>query len=108
MAAPRDQIASIVPGIFTSSRQDEGQPRDIAQSVMIDALAVVLMGLVFGITLGITSVRFIEALLFDVKATDLGVLALPAATIFAVALLAALPAVVRAVRIDPVTILGSE
>jgi putative ABC transport system permease protein len=84
------------------------QPRNIAQRVMIDALAVVLMGLVFGITLGITSVRFIEALLFDVKAMDLGVLALPAATIFAVALLAALPAVVRAVRIDPVTILGSE
>jgi predicted permease len=84
------------------------QPRDIAQSVVIDALAVMLMGSLFGIILGFASVRFIEALLFDVKATDLGVLALPAATIFAVALLAALPAVVRAVRTDPVKMLRSE
>jgi putative ABC transport system permease protein len=84
------------------------QPRDIAQSVVIDALALVLMGSLFGITLGVTSVRFIGALLFDVKATDLGVLALPAVAMFAVALLAALPAVVRAVRIDPVRMLRSE
>src|SRR5260370_35406697 len=84
------------------------QPRDIAQSVVIDALAVVLMGSLFGIILGIASVRFIEALLFDVKATALGVLALPAAAIFAVALLAALPAVVRAVRTDPVRMLRAE
>jgi putative ABC transport system permease protein len=84
------------------------QPRDIAQSVMFDALAVVLMGSLLGITLGVTSARFIEALLFDVKATDLSVLALPTAAIFAVALLAALPAVVRAVRIDPARMLRSE
>jgi putative ABC transport system permease protein len=53
-------------------------------------------------------VRFIESLLFEVKATDLGVLTLPAAIVFAVALLAALPAVIRAVRIDPATMLRSE
>ena len=54
------------------------------------------------------SVRFIESLLFEVKATDVGALALPTVTILAVALLAALPAVIRAVRIDPVTMLRSE
>jgi putative ABC transport system permease protein len=53
-------------------------------------------------------VRFIEALLFDVKVTDFGVLALPTAAILAVALLAALPAVVRAVRTDPARMLRSE
>jgi putative ABC transport system permease protein len=84
------------------------QPREIAQNVMIDALAVVLMGVALGMTIGIMSVRFIEALLFGVKGTDMGVLALPAAAIFAVALLAALPAVVRAVRTDPVSMLRSE
>jgi predicted permease len=84
------------------------QPRDIGQSVVIDALAVVVIGLLFGIALGIGSARFIEALLFDVKATDLGVLASPAAAIFAVALVAVMPVVVRAVRIDPVKMLRSE
>ncbi len=84
------------------------QPREIAQSVIIGALAVVLMGSLFGIILGIACVRFIATLLFDVKATALGVLAFPAVAIFGVALLAALPAVVRAVRTDPVRMLRSE
>jgi ABC-type lipoprotein release transport system permease subunit len=38
----------------------------------------------------------------------LRILAWPAVAIFGVALLAALPAVIRAVRIDPVTMLRSE
>jgi len=46
--------------------------------------------------------------LFQVKATDVGVLALPALTILGAALLAALPAVIHAVRIDPVRMLRSD
>ncbi len=84
------------------------QASDIAWRVIVDVLAVVFTGSLFGIVLGIASVRFIATLLFEVKATDLGVLALPTVTILAVALLAALPAVIRAVRIDPVTMLRSE
>jgi len=80
----------------------------IAQTVIADMFAVVLAGALLGILLGSVSVRFIESLLFEVKATDLGVLTLPAAIVFAVALLAALPAVIRAVRIDPATMLRSE
>jgi putative ABC transport system permease protein len=68
----------------------------------------VLAGSLIGIILGFVSARFIESLLFAVKATDVGVLALPTATIFAVALLAALPPIVRAVRIDPATMLRLE
>jgi hypothetical protein len=48
--------------------------------------AVVLAGAFLGIMLGSALVRFIESLLFDVKATDLGVLALPVVIISAVAL----------------------
>jgi Mg/Co/Ni transporter MgtE len=70
--------------------------------------ALVLAGSSIGIILGLVSARFIETLLFEVKATDVGVLGLPTATIFAVALLAALPAIVRAVRIDPATMLRLE
>jgi putative ABC transport system permease protein len=84
------------------------QATDIARRLIMGALAVVLAGSILGIILGIASVRFIESLLFEVKATDVGALALPTVTILAVALLAVLPAVVRAVRIDPVTMLRSE
>ena len=84
------------------------QATEIARRVIMDALGVVLAGSICGIILGIASVRFIESLLFEVKATDVGALALPTLTILAVTLLAALPAVIRAVRIDPVTMLRSE
>jgi predicted permease len=80
----------------------------IARGLVFRLFALVLTGSLIGILLGSASVRFIESLLFDVKATDVGVLAWPMATIFAVALLAALPAVVRAVRIDPATMLRLE
>jgi putative ABC transport system permease protein len=84
------------------------KPAAIAQGLILHLFALVLAGSLIGIILGFGSVRFIEALLFEVKATDVGVLALPTVTIFAVAMLAALPAIVRAVRIDPATMLRLE
>jgi predicted permease len=84
------------------------QTGDIAREVTIGTLAVVLAGSFCGILLGISSARFIESLLFEVKATDPWILALPAAGILGVALLAALPPVMRAVRTDPVAMLRSE
>jgi len=47
-------------------------------------------------------------LLYSVKATDPTMLALPALTIFAAALLAALPPVIHAVRIDPALTLRGD
>jgi putative ABC transport system permease protein len=84
------------------------QAGDIARRVTADIFAMVLTGSFVGVVLGIVSVRYIETLLYGVKATDLGILALPTVIIFAVALLAALPAVVRAIRIDPVAMLRPE
>ena len=84
------------------------QATDIARRLSMAALAVVLAGSILGIILGIASVRFIESLLFQVTAKVVGALALPTVTILAVALLAALPATIRAVWIDPVTMLRSE
>lgn len=80
----------------------------IAQGLVLHLFALVLAGSLIGIILGFLSARFIETLLFEVKATDVGVLALPTVTIFAVVLLAALPAIIRAVRIDPATMLRLE
>jgi predicted permease len=81
---------------------------DIARRVIVRTLAMVAAGALAGIALGTVSVRYIQSLLFQVKATDWAILVLPAATLFAVALLASLPAVIRALRIDPVTMLRSE
>lgn len=80
----------------------------IAQGLILHLLALVLAGSLIGIILGFASARFIETLLFEVKATDVGVLALPTVTILAAALLAALPAVIRAVRIDSAAMLRLE
>ena len=84
------------------------KPAAIAKSLVLRLFALVLAGSLTGIALGFVSARFIETLLFEVKATDVDVLALPTVMIFAVALLAALPAIVQAVRIDPATMLRLE
>jgi Mg/Co/Ni transporter MgtE len=65
---------------------------------------MVLAGALAGLALGMASVRYIETLLYQVKAGDPAMLALPSLTILAAALLAALPAVIHAVRIDPVVL----
>jgi putative ABC transport system permease protein len=80
----------------------------IVRLVTARIFAVVVSGTVAGLGLGMTSARFIESLFYQVEATDLPMLAFPSLALFAVALLAALPAVVRAVRIDPVAMLRVE
>jgi ABC-type antimicrobial peptide transport system permease subunit len=84
------------------------QAGKVARLVTVDVFSMVLVGALVGLALGIVSARSIETLLYQVKATDLVMLALPLLTILAAALLASLPAVIRAVRIDPVTMLRFE
>lgn len=78
----------------------------IARTVTIEVFSMVVIGAVAGLALGLCSIRYIETLLYQVKATD--VLALPFLILFAAAFLAAVPAVIRAVRIDPVAMLRAE
>ncbi len=84
------------------------QAGDIARRVTTDVFTMVAAGGLAGVVLGIASVRYIASLFYQVKGSELGMLAVPAVAIVAAALVAALPAVVRAVRIDPVTSLRSE
>jgi predicted permease len=84
------------------------QAGDIARRVTAEVSLMLVAGALAGLALGMASVRYIETLFYQVKATDLGMLALPSLTILAAALLAALPAVIRAVRIDPVKMLRAE
>ncbi|HEV8043357.1 MAG TPA: ABC transporter permease [Bryobacteraceae bacterium] len=81
---------------------------DIALRVTTDVFSMVLVGAALGLALGITSTRYLETILYQVKPTEAGLLALPGLTILAAALMAALPAVIRAVRIDPVSMLRTE
>ena len=81
---------------------------DIARRVTADVFRMVLAGAVAGLALGMALVHYIEALLYHVKPNDPFMMAMPASAILAAALMAALPAVVRAVRLDPVRTLRAE
>jgi predicted permease len=84
------------------------QAGDITRRVTADVLSMVAGGAAAGTMLGITAARFIGSLLYEVKPTDATMFAFPVLAILGVTILAALPAVVRAVRIDPVASLRSE
>ncbi len=84
------------------------QAFDIARRVTAEVFLMVFTGAIAGLALGFASVRYIESLLYNVKSTDISILAIPTATILTAALLAALPGVIRAVRIDPVKTLRTE
>jgi len=81
---------------------------DIARRITTDVFSMVLLGALAGLALGLSSVRYIESLLYQVKPTDPAMLTLPSLTILVAASLAALPAVIRAIRIDPATTLRAE
>ena len=80
----------------------------IARTVTIEVFSMVVIGAVAGLALGFWSIRYVETLLYQVKATDVSMLALPSLILFAAAFLAAVPAAIRAVRIDPVAMLRAE
>jgi predicted permease len=84
------------------------QASDIARRVTTEIFSWVLAGALAGLVLGMTSARYLAALLFQVKPTDAAMLGLPAITILAAALVAAVPAVIHAVRIDPVSMLRAD
>jgi predicted permease len=81
---------------------------DIARRVTADVLSMVLLGSAVGAGIGLLLEPYIKSLLYQVKPSDLGVLAVSSLTIIAAALLAALPAVIRAIRIDTAAMLRAE
>jgi putative ABC transport system permease protein len=81
---------------------------DIVRRATGAGLAMVLAGAVAGLVLAFLSARYIESLIYGVKATDAAPIILPALILFAAALLASIPAAIGAVRIDPVEMLRAE
>jgi predicted permease len=84
------------------------QAGDVAWRMTADVFSMVLIGAFVGVGAGMASGRYIAMLLYEVKTTDAGILMFPALAISALALLAALPPVIRAVRIDPAAMLRTE
>ncbi|MGD0941933.1 MAG: ABC transporter permease [Terracidiphilus sp.] len=80
----------------------------IARLVTAQIFVTVFVGAAAGIALGMASVRYVQTLLFGVKGTDPAMVITPAAVLLAAALLAAIPAVLRATRIDPTIMLRAE
>lgn len=84
------------------------QPGDLARRVTSEVFLMLLLGSAGGLALGLGTERYLETLLYGVKATDWQMIAGPLAVLFGAAVLAAIPPVIRAVRFDPAMLLRSE
>jgi predicted permease len=82
--------------------------RDIARRAVVDGLAMVLAGMAIGLALSLFLVRYIESLVYGVKATGAAALGLPALILLGASLVASVPAAIAAMRIDPVEMLRTE
>jgi predicted permease len=81
---------------------------DIARGVTLEMFAIVAVGAVAGLVFGVLSARSIESLFYEVKRTDPAILAWPLIAMGIVAVFAAVPPVIRALRIDPVAMLRAD
>lgn len=84
------------------------KPRQIARHVTGEAISMVLIGAFAGVAFAAVSARYIQALLYQVKPTDLSMLAAPVLVILGALLPAMLPPLTRALRIDPAVMLRDE
>jgi predicted permease len=80
----------------------------IVRQVSAGISLAVMTGVFVGLVVGLGSTRYIQSLLYQVKATDIVMLALPCAIILAVACIAAVPALLRAIHVDPGTMLRAD
>ena len=80
----------------------------IVRIVTLDVFLMIALGGCAGVALGFGAARYVASLFYQVKATDADMIALPACAILLTALVATLPAVLRALRTDPTEILRAE
>jgi ABC-type antimicrobial peptide transport system permease subunit len=84
------------------------QARHVARLVTADVFFMIVGGSAAGIALSFAAAKYIASLLYEVHGTSPVSLAAPAMTILTAVTLAALPAIVQAMRIDPVEMLRPE
>jgi ABC-type antimicrobial peptide transport system permease subunit len=76
--------------------------------VTVDVFMMIALGGCAGVALGLGAARYVTSLFYEVKATDADMIALPTFAILLTAIVATLPAVLRALRTDPTEILRAE
>ncbi len=84
------------------------EPPAVLRLIWSDVAIPVVAGLVVGIAGGAAASRYLESMLFDVKPTDPGSMAVPVLCILLTSLAAALPPAIRSSRIDPMSVLRHE
>jgi predicted permease len=81
---------------------------DVVRRVAAGSFAAVTIGALGGLAGGFAIGRIVDALLFQIKATDPRSVAIPLAILIAIASLAAVRPAIRAVRTDPARVLRTE
>ena len=80
----------------------------IVRIVTLDVFLMIALGGFVGMALGFGAARYVASLFYQVKATDTDMIAQPACAILLTALIATLPAVLRALRTNPTEILRAQ
>jgi predicted lysophospholipase L1 biosynthesis ABC-type transport system permease subunit len=73
----------------------------IVRGVIAEVFSMLVLGAVVGLVLGVASERYIESLLYQVRATDFKMLLLPLVAVMTAAVMASLRPAIRAVWTDP-------
>jgi ABC-type antimicrobial peptide transport system permease subunit len=84
------------------------RPADIWWLISIELLSILGLGSLTGFVLGAIAGRCVQGVLYHVKITDPNVLAIPSLTVLVLAAVAATPALIRAIRIDPAMTLRTD
>jgi len=80
----------------------------VARMVLTDMALMIALGSALGLAAGLALARYVESMLFEVKPSDWTSAALPLAALVAIAAMAALGPLARALRVDPGTALRCE
>jgi predicted permease len=81
---------------------------ELARRVSVPLLTMVVTGTVVGLALGIATARYVSSLLFMVRATDLSMLIWPCMAMIAASFIASLQPIMRAIHIQPASLLRME
>jgi putative ABC transport system permease protein len=81
---------------------------EVVRPIVSGISFAIAIGTVIGLTLGLMSTRYVTSLLYQVKGSDPIQLAAPCVLILSAAIIAAAPAIVRALSINPVDLLRTE
>jgi putative ABC transport system permease protein len=85
-----------------------GSRADVARLVIGQGMGVVLLGILVGLAIALTTTRFMSSLLFGVGALDPSAYASAGALLFAVAFAACAVPALRAIRLEPAAVLRGE